>query len=349
MLPFVASTDVKRTKPSKYRSSTNSNSSYPRSSSSAPRVPETYKDRVAPVLSAEQEIVFSSILTQLEATKRGPRTFSKPVRRSMRHSSSRSYAIVLVYVPETTPTDPATYRVLLGRRRDSIEYCDFIRGLYEYRELPRILSLMTIEERQRSLLPFSQQWDDYWPLESEKYHKSPSRGEAETMYNIVRPFLEQLLALFPSSRTSNEYLCPRGRMNHFNGDPLAVAVKEFQEETRILLVNTSLAPLPLYDEVYYGSNGKIYSTEYYTVVTRNLVQPESRMVEGILRPSMVSNDFDEVKWFTLEELRPILIPQRFILMEKICRAIAHRMFEPALPSSGPAAASPSPPRAAPAI
>jgi 8-oxo-dGTP pyrophosphatase MutT (NUDIX family) len=267
----------------------------------SPRTPVTYPERLAtPFTSPAAERAYQSVLSSIPSASKYRRYRSSyPLRSTAGLEVIESYAVVLISYArgEDEPT------VLLGHRRESIEFSNLIRGLYEPEELHILLSLMSIPERRRLVHHgFDALWNDYWPLSSQPYHSSKARHIARLSYERIRPFLPRLLEIVPSAHTDTEWLFPRGRSRR-RGLGEEIAVKEFEEETSLSLRDALKVPVEVYREFYYGSNGSQYATTHYVYMTEAETLPPRRHAPSAIRPWMVSNDFDVVSWFTLDELK----------------------------------------------
>lgn len=277
-------------------------------------VPATYPDRIPQPLTLQQQYSFEIVMkafikAKLTHDKTGKKVFHRRknyYRKYNREYSSviASHSIILVNRSNITPngSPPYVFRFLVGKRRDSIERSDFIRGLYAYRDIFRILSLQTQEERDRSLnYTFEEQWLDYWPLSSTSYHSSHSKSIAQHAFDIIKPFLTSFYACLPPGNSETEWMFPRGRSVSSGG--LDTAIREFEEETELSLSSAAKINIPPFQETYYGSDGRIYSTTYYIYETRERMEPKQKTLANIIRPTLVSNDFEKVAWLTLDELK----------------------------------------------
>jgi 8-oxo-dGTP pyrophosphatase MutT (NUDIX family) len=275
-----------------------------------------YPDRIPASLTLEQwrafEVVMKSyIKAKLIHDKSGRKMYYKQKyhhhRRIPNDTSTpviASHSIILVNRSNTITNRDTSYvfRFLVGKRRDSIERSDFIRGLYSCKDIFRILSLQTQEERFRSLnYSFEEQWLDYWPLSSQPYHVSNSKVVAQHAFELILPFLRDFYACLPPGKIETEWMFPRGRSVASSG--LDTAIREFEEETELSLKNAAKINIPPFKETYYGSDGRIYSTTYYIYETREMLTPRQKRMPNIIRPNLVSNDFEQVAWLTLDELR----------------------------------------------
>jgi 8-oxo-dGTP pyrophosphatase MutT (NUDIX family) len=281
--------------------------------------PLTYPDRTAPPFASHDlEETYKQILKNIPTTPQKRRIrFSHPMRASTAMEILESYAIVLISYArgDDVPT------VLLGRRRESVEFANFIRGMYDAEELYTLLCLMTIEERDRLVkYSFDELWEDYWPINGRQFHLSKARGIAVVAYERVKPYLSRLLEITRSNKKEAEWLFPRGRGTKHNTGEKA-AVSEFQEETKLSLERAVRIPIEPYRELYYGSDGLSYATTHYVYITDEELLPPKREAPSAIRKHMVSNDFETIGWFTLLELKDKVNEYRYRMVDKFVNVI----------------------------
>jgi 8-oxo-dGTP pyrophosphatase MutT (NUDIX family) len=284
-----------------------------------PPQPQLYADRIPlPFRSEADEREFNALVARVPLVPTSKRwRYSNPVRIMSANPINESYAIVLISYARGDDA-PA---VLLGHRRETVELANFVRGLYEPRELYTILSLMSVDERRRVLEhDFNTLWNDYWPLNASMFHRSKARSVAEAAYGLVKPYLRRMLELTRSSLEDTEWLFPRGRAKRRSRGEV-IAIEEFEEETRLSLRHARRAPIEPYRELYYGSDNQQYATTHYVYVTDVEALPAKREAP-VLRQWMVSNDFDTVGWFPLDQLRRKLNEQRYCMIEGFVEVLA---------------------------
>jgi 8-oxo-dGTP pyrophosphatase MutT (NUDIX family) len=293
--------------------------SLPTSMPTSPRAPQVYADRIPlPFRSEAEKQEFAALVSRVPLVPTSKRwRYSNPVRIMSANAINESYAIVLISYARGDDA-PA---VLLGHRRETVELANFVRGLYEPRELYAILSLMSVDERRRVLEhDFNTLWNDYWPLNASMFHRSKARSVAEAAYGLVKPYLRRMLELTRSSLQDTEWLFPRGRAKRRSRGEV-IAIEEFEEETRLSLRHARRAPIEPYRELYYGSDDQQYATTHYVYVTDVEALPAKREAP-VLRQWMVSNDFDTVGWFPLDQVKQKLNEQRYRMIESFVDALA---------------------------
>jgi len=214
-----------------------------------------------------------------------------------------SYGILLFYID---PNDKIWY--LLAQRRDTIEYADFLRGRYSYLNLETYFKLMTQEERERlKMYTFGELWDDLWVNHDTRFYKdvqSKARAKYETHETLMKTLLEETT----STVTEPGWGFPKGKKN-LRETEIECSFREFEEESKMSIDYLNLLNLPPSKEVFKGSNGKMYSTVYYIAQVDHKI-PIRKMIVNGLRTETVSEEISNLRWCTLEDALPILMPWR---------------------------------------
>jgi ADP-ribose pyrophosphatase YjhB (NUDIX family) len=155
------------------------------------------------------------------------------------------------------------------RRKDSINYIEFLRGKYKLHDEKYILGLLegcSVTEREQLVtMTFDDLWTKLWFSGSYKkpqtermikeYHKSKHMFELLDLANLCTKCTK--------SYETPEWELPKGRRSHKESN-MKCAVREFEEETDlssdeyILLKNVQ----PISEE-YIGCNGVRYKHVYY--------------------------------------------------------------------------------------
>ena len=165
-------------------------------------------------------------------------------------------------------------KYLLIRRKDSLSYCDFLRGRYDIEDsnmIIRFLTDMTIDERNIiSTTPFDILWKNLWiNTENKSYHNDylDSSIKFNTLKNGYEKdnneySLHNYIKNTSSKWTSPEWGFPKGRRNIKESD-FNCAVREFKEETGLTDEEFSINTDTIYNEVFKGNNDKMYGHIYY--------------------------------------------------------------------------------------
>lgn len=198
----------------------------------------------------------------------------------------------------------------LCHRRDTIEYANFIRGVYEPQDIYNICSLMSVMERQKiTMFPFERLWEDYRPIGQNRYHTKYYHF-ARHKYELIKPFIHEFFNNTISQIVDTEWMFPRGRKERPTDRDQDTAEREFVEETTI--PRSSIIPLPVspITETYRGSNGTLYQTIYYIYTTPTKIQPAYARTNSI-RSETLSNDFTRFQWYDLKQLEKVLNSRRY--------------------------------------
>jgi 8-oxo-dGTP pyrophosphatase MutT (NUDIX family) len=148
---------------------------------------------------------------------------------------------------------------LMIRRKDSFGYIDFIRGKYSpYNivHLQNIIDEMSIEEKNRLMsYSFSDLWIMMWGEKTNiqyRHEEALSLKKFELIKNGVVVNnevinLEMLIKQSSTNWTETEWEFPKGRRNNKEKD-LACAMREFEEETGLIIKNTDVIEQHLLSE-----------------------------------------------------------------------------------------------------
>lgn len=214
-----------------------------------------------------------------------------------------SYGILLFYKDKD-----GEIKYLLSQRRDTIEYTDYIKGNYLYAHLQRYFSLMTIEERQRLVLyNFDDLWDDLWVDHTNRlYIEMKERAKFKFTANITT--MKRFLSNTESIALEPSWGFPKGKRNN-NEELITCALREFCEETNLILDYSHLVSIPPAVEIFKGTNDKMYKTIYYIAQVPEEIIPPRIPVDGI-RTDTISEEVYRLKWLTSDNAIKLLVPHR---------------------------------------
>ncbi len=154
---------------------------------------------------------------------------------------------------------------LMIRRKDSFGYCDFIKckyPIYNKKSIMDLIDEMTNNEKKYLIESFEN--NTFTESQQKRYNNLVQLMKEQ--YNTDISFID----LIKSSKTNYgepEWGFPKGRRNNFEKD-LDCALREFSEETGIYDKDINLIEniIP-YEELFMGSNLKIYRHKYYLAYT----------------------------------------------------------------------------------
>lgn len=215
-----------------------------------------------------------------------------------------SYGIVLFYVDKNN-----IIWYLLAQRRDTIEYVNYLRGIYSPYHLNTYFKLMTPSERYRlEHFPFDKLWDDLWINHDNRYYRD-GKEKARIKYEAATSVMKKTLQETESYRTEPGWCFPKGRKNPWETD-VECAFREFKEETKLNISYRNLINITPLKEVFRGSNGKMYATIYYVAQSEQKLPIHKIPVPDGLRSETISEEIANLQWMTMVDALKVLPPWR---------------------------------------
>ncbi len=166
---------------------------------------------------------------------------------------------------------------LLVRRRNSLNYVEFIRGKYDINNLDYLIknfNLITIPEKQYILNnDFSVIWNDLWGTnsnnDSHEYKESKEKFDLLKKGYLIKKndinfeiSLDKLINDVTYQYNEPEWGFPKGRRNSKEKN-IECAKREFEEETNINENEVNIVNMTPFEETYIASNGLKYRHIYY--------------------------------------------------------------------------------------
>lgn len=200
---------------------------------------------------------------------------------------------------------------LLYQRRDNFEYMDFLKGAWGSEgQLPALFSVMSHEERERIRnYTFKELWDDLWVEHTCRIYRD-SYTKAKKKYDSIKDKIPYILETTQTHILSPPWGFPKGKKNGYYEDPVACALREFEEETRIPTSDIQIVEDIPFTENFRGSNGKAYATHYYLAKTDTPKLMDAYETPQCIRKTTISEEASDVRWFTYEEATNHLNPRR---------------------------------------
>ena len=192
-------------------------------------------------------------------------------------------------------------KILMVRRKHSLNYIEFIRGKYDTPiDIQRMFELMTQKEVEMiSTLSFDTLWNDLWNETSNYKIYMKEYTVSKNKFNELKKnnFNKMLNS---SVYNDAEWGFPKGRRN-MNENNLSCAIREFNEETNIdMSMLNIIERLNCIKEDIIGSNLKKYRHIYYLANSENEFVVSSENVQ--------MNEIGDIGWFTIpeaiEKIRP---------------------------------------------
>lgn len=186
------------------------------------------------------------------------------------------------------------------RRKNSLNYIEFIRGKYSIDNIDQITKLFKLMTREENIKILTNNFDELWlelwkdtaksKIYQKEFNLSKNKFEelkANNFYNLLEePKLSQYI--------EPEWGFPKGRRN-LNEKNLNCAVREFTEETNIdsnyLHI---LERLNCVTEEYMGTNSINYRHIYYLASSNNEMELD-------INNSNQIEEISDIKWFTIPE------------------------------------------------
>lgn len=202
------------------------------------------------------------------------------------------------------------------RRKDTVSYVVFIRGLYTRDMLAYLAQRMTQQERENiENKTFDELWNMLWchhPSKRHHHRQKFKKQKERAKQRFERREWEMTFKTFPSKYTEPEWGFPKGRKRKTETS-LQAAVREFCEETGLrkhdIIVDNTKPPIK---ERYTGSDSKEYEIMYYlaNLANSSIEVPE---IDASYRSSEISN----IGWFdkstALQKIRDYHVEKRRII------------------------------------
>jgi ADP-ribose pyrophosphatase YjhB (NUDIX family) len=207
---------------------------------------------------------------------------------------------------------------LFVRKKNSIEYIEFIKGKYnisnEYSYL-KLLNYMTLEEidiiKNNN---FTDIWNNLWNInENNKIlnlkYENEYLNSKDKFEKIDKSAFEKIKIIY----NEPEWGFPKGRKNKYETN-LDCAIREFNEETgmnKIIILN-SINPI---NEIFYGTNNIKYKHIYYISLYDD--------INNIIDKSYLNdcNEISDIEWYNYENsniiIRSYHIKKKMIIMNII--------------------------------
>uniref|UniRef100_A0A6C0EGL2 Nudix hydrolase domain-containing protein n=1 Tax=viral metagenome TaxID=1070528 RepID=A0A6C0EGL2_9ZZZZ len=171
---------------------------------------------------------------------------------------------------------------LMIRRKNSFGYIDFIKGKYSINNIEQIQNnIDEMSNYEKTILgsqPFDFLWKQLWcenvnlsNYKNEEYVCSKKFDAIKNgiMIDNKQVILDELLENSKTNWTETEWEFPKGRKNYQERD-IDCALREFEEETGISKENINIIENVLpFEEIYVGSNHKIYKHKYFLGLIKN--------------------------------------------------------------------------------
>ena len=191
-------------------------------------------------------------------------------------------------------------KILMVRRKYSLNYVEFIRGKWDTNkdEVIKKFQLMTKDELKRiKTIAFTDLWNDLWKetAKHKMYIKEYNTAKLKFGILVENNFYNLLDNDYSITEyTEPEWGFPKGRKNNLEPN-LTCAIREFTEETNMDISKMHIMErLNCMEEEFIGTNNKRYRHIYY------LANSEEEYDLSIDSDYQV-NEIGDIKWFTIPE------------------------------------------------
>ena len=186
-------------------------------------------------------------------------------------------------------------KILMIRRRHSLNYVQFIRGKYTLFNLNKIFKLMTKSEN--ILIKnnnFEYLWNELWCDTAKNKNYKKEYLNSKNKFNKLKEnnFYNLLEENNMSDYLEPEWEFPKGKRNN-KETSLLCAMREFKEETNININNINIFKnIECIDEKYKGTDNKYYKHSYYMAISNNNFKLNT--IEHI-------SEVGDINWFNIND------------------------------------------------
>jgi predicted NUDIX family NTP pyrophosphohydrolase len=227
-----------------------------------------------------------------------------------------SYGIIV----SRTKEDSGEKEFLLIRRKDTVSYVVFLRGLYTQDMIIYLAQRMTKKEREKiKNSSFDELWEGLWKHHpSRRYHHRQKfkKQRERAKEKFEKREWESVFDMIFTKYTEPEWGFPKGRKKK-SETALKAALREFCEETGFnegnIIVNKSRPPIK---ERYTATDSKQYEILYFRAEMK-----DSTIDPPEIDSSFRSSEISKIGWFTkekaLEKIRDYHVAKRNIISKLV--------------------------------
>ena len=246
-----------------------------------------------------------------------------------------SFGIILY-----TRTHNNQYLYLIGKRRDSISYSEFLKNNLTEDNIVMHINLMSDEERKRCIDHYKNNtfeilWDDLWINHNHRMYRYEYNRCNVSFYKNMEKYLEIFTDPLITSRRDNPWSFFKGR-KHYTETSLRCALREFEEETTINQDQLSVLNIDPLVETYVGTDNRLYQTIYFVAYISYQPFIYIKYTSNRLRKTRVSDEISTVLWVTYTQACEMLqdnsvgCDNRVDIIRKVNNIL---LFEPAIKRS----------------
>lgn len=193
-------------------------------------------------------------------------------------------------------------KILMIKRKYSLNYIEFIRGKYNGTEYNKLFTLMSKDEIIKiKSNTFELLWNDLWKETSQNkiYQKeyNLSKIKFTQLQNVINELDTNI-----TEYTDPEWGFPKGKKNSYEKN-INCAIREFNEETNIIIDNNIhiLERVNCIEDSFIGTNMKNYKSIYYLAHSNIENQLDDMNYLQI-------NEVGDIHWFTIPEALAVMRP-----------------------------------------
>lgn len=242
--------------------------------------------------------------------------------RSMKHRAITSYGVLLFTVVTTGKKNEIRYQI--QRRRDSISFQEFLKDALPLDEVVMHIGMMSKEERKRCIDYYLKDdpkslWDDLWINHKSRIYRNDMERCCKAFKKNMEKYIDHFLDENKGSE-ENTWGFAKGR-KQFNESEKDCAFREFEEETTISKDIVQSLKIPPYEELYTGSDGKLYRTILYVAYVPYIPEIHMKKTPDNIRKTYISEEVSEIRWCTYGECLQKLDVHKRDILKKLNRKL----------------------------
>ncbi len=207
-------------------------------------------------------------------------------------------------------------KFLMVKRRNTYTYIEFLRGIYDIKDLEylqKMFTKMSIQEKKKILEnDFKTLWNQLWLMENNLKNKNEFY-KGIIKFNILRNsyfndekniFVSLKYLIDNSEKTyeMEEWYFPKGKKENKETD-METSLREFCEETNIDEKLIKIHENKILEELHLGSNNKYYKTIFY--LSEYLSNDLNDVINKFqnFKTSFQKTEIGNIKWIDISELK----------------------------------------------
>jgi len=240
--------------------------------------------------------------------------------RFSRNKAITSYGVMPFTVLSNNGKHEIRYQI--QQRRDSISFQEYIKDALPESEIEMHIGLMSKDERKRCVDyylkdDFQSIWDDLWINHKSRMYKN----DIERCCKAFKRNMERYVELFldeTKGADGNSWGFAKGR-RHYNESERDCAFREFEEETTISKNIMQALRIPPYEELYIGTDKKLYRTVLYPAYIPYIPEIHIKNTPDNIRKTYISEEVSDIKWLTYSECLQVLDSRKTDILKRLNR------------------------------